>query len=149
MHQLSTPEELSMPRPPVLLIAASAALLSACGSSVPTTATVTTIDRLCTIIEQRMPEDPEVRRLTKDRPVQSSRKGDCNEVEEWVEVKRTKSKRVEGEAEIHFVYVGPDGKQRQGSLTYTGADDEFYEVKSGDSLPIRVAEDDPTRVYRS
>ncbi len=137
-----------MPRLFVLLATAPAALLTACSGGVPTTATVTTIDRTCTIIEQSMPEDPEVRQLTKDRPVQSSRKGDCNEVEEWAEVKRTRSKRVEGEAEIHFLYAGPDGQQRQGSLTYSGADDEFYEIKAGDSLPIRVAKDDPSRVYR-
>lgn len=137
-----------MPRFRLLLAAAPAALLGACSSGVPTTAMVTTIDRSCTIVEQRMPEDPDLAARTQGRPIQSTRKGDCHEVEEWAEVKRTKSKRVEGEAEIHFVYTGPDGKQRNGSLRFTGADDEFYDISAGDSLPIRVAEDDPERVWR-
>lgn len=137
-----------MPRFHLCLGLAPAALLAACSGGVPTTATVTTIDRSCTIIEQTMSEDPEVRARTRDRPIQSTRKGDCDEVEEWAEVKRTKSKRVEGEAEIHFVYTGPDGKQHNGSLRFTGADDEFYDLKSGDPIRIRVAEDDPSRVWR-
>lgn len=137
-----------MPRFHLCLGLMPAALLAACSSGVPTTATVTTIDRSCTIIEQTMPEDPEIRARTKDRPIQSTRKGDCNEVEEWAEVKRTKSKRVEGEAEIHFVYAGPDGKQHSGSFRFTGADDEFYDLKAGDPISVRVAKDDPKRVWR-
>lgn len=132
-----------------LFLLAAPLLLSACGSSkVPVMATVTTIDRVCTIIEERMNEDEDTQKLTRDRKIQTQRKGDCNEVEEWAEVKRSRSKDVDGTAEIHFVYKGPDGKQHSGSLNYTGRDDEFYEVKAGDSLPIRVAADDPTRVWR-
>jgi hypothetical protein len=137
-----------VPRFHLLFLAAPAALLGACSSGVPTTATVTTIDRSCVIIEERMPDDPELMAKTKGRPVQTSRKGDCNEVEEWAEVKRNRSKQVDGEAEIHFLYTASDGKQREGSLRFTGRDDEFYELKAGDPINIRVAEDDPTRVWR-
>ncbi|MCW3796522.1 hypothetical protein OMW55_01685 [Sphingomonas sp. BN140010] len=112
------------------------------------TATVTTIDRVCTIIETRPSDDPEISKLTKGRPVQTSRQGDCNEVDEWAEVKRKRSKSVEGKADIHFLYQGPDGREHSGTLSYTGRDDEFYEVKAGDNLLIRVAEDDPNRVLR-
>jgi len=124
-------------------------IVGGCSSGVPVTATVTTIDRVCTIIETRSSDDPEVSKLTKGRPVQTSRQGDCNEVEEWAEVKRKRSKSVDGKADIHFLYQGPDGHEHSGTLSYTGRDDEFYQVKAGDNLPIRVAEDDPTKVWRS
>ena len=137
-----------MPRFSLFVLAAPAALLSACSSGVPATATITSIERSCTIVEQAMPEDPEVAARTKGRPIQSERKGRCDEVEEWAEVKRTKSKKIEGEATIHFAYAGPDGRQHSGSFHVTGGDDDFYDLSLGDPVEIKFAKDDPSRAWR-
>lgn len=122
--------------------------LAACSSGVPTVAHVTTIDRRCTIIEQSYKKDYTGEKVAGfDKEVRRYQ-GDCNEIDNWEQVKRKRNGILDGSADVHFVYTGPDGKQRNGTLTYTGRDDEFYELKAGDPMNIRVAEDDPSRVWR-
>jgi hypothetical protein len=133
----------------MLLAALPAVLLGACSKGVPATATITSIERTCTIVERSLPDDPEVAARAKGRMIQSERKGRCDEVDEWAEVKQSKSKKIEGEATIHFAYAGPDGKQHVGSFEVTGADDAFYALSLGDSLPIEFDEDQPERNWRA
>lgn len=137
-----------MPRFHLGLGLAPAALLAACSSGIPTTATVTTIDRSCTIIEKSYKRDFDGEKVPGSEEEVRRYKGDCNEIDDWEEVKRKRSKSIDGSADINFVFVGPDGKQHNGTLTFTGRDAEFYDLKAGDPIRIKVAKDDPKRVWR-
>jgi hypothetical protein len=123
-------------------------LLAGCSGGVPTTATVTTIDRSCTIIEKSYKQGLDGEKVAGTEEEVRRYKGDCNEIDDWEEVKAKRSKSIDGSADINFVYTGPDGKQHNGTLTFDGRDDEFYDLKAGDPMPIKVAEDDPKRYWR-
>lgn len=123
-------------------------LLSGCSSGVPTVATITTIDRTCTIIEKAFERDLTGEKVEGSEKEVRRYKGDCNEIDDWDTVKSERSQMVDGSADINFLYQGPDGKQHNGTLTFTGQDEEFYDLKAGDPLNIRVAEDDPARFWR-
>jgi hypothetical protein len=138
-----------LPRHHLCLGFAPALLLAACGSgNVATTATVTTIDRTCAIIERTRITDMDGKEVPGSSQDVRHYKGDCNEIDDWDKVKKARSRKVDGSADVHFVYLGPDGKQHNGTFTFTGRDEEFYDLKSGDELKIRVAKDDPTEVWR-
>ena len=50
---------------------------------------------------------------------------------------------IDGTADVAFYYTAPqDGSFHTGSFHYGGRDDQFYLLKAGDPLPIRVAKDD-------
>lgn len=125
-----------MPRFHLCIGLAPTALLAACSSSVPTTATVTTIDRSCTIIETSFTRGPDGEKLEGTQEEVRRYKVDCNEIDDLDEVKRKRSKSVDGTADINFVYTGPHGKQHNGTLTFTGRDGEFYDLKAGEPLRI-------------
>lgn len=126
-------------------------LLAACGSGyVPTTATVETIDRQCTIVTSKRTEVPTgVEGETRTREVETgSHKGDCKSVEEWSEVRSSRKRDIDGEAEVHVVYTSPiDGKQQRGTLHFDGRDDQFYSLRSGDTVKITVSKSDPTKIF--
>ena len=123
-----------------------------CGSSgLPAKATVMTIDHECTIIEsERKPiDDPRGSGVKLDAQTNKILKGECKSVDEWQEVRKKRSKKVDGKAAVHVEYQAPqDGSYRTGTLNFTGRDDEFYELKAGDTIDILVAEDDPARIRK-
>lgn len=127
------------------------AALAGCASGVPTEATVATIDHTCEIIEKvsRQVKDPRGGGGTIEATEQSTRKGECKSVGEWKEVRSKRDKLVEGTADVHVTYRAPDGSFQTGTVTYTGRDDEFYELKAGDPLPIMVDAEDPTRIWKA
>ena len=126
--------------------------LASCGSSgLPAKATVMTIDHECTIIEsERKPiDDPRGSGVKLDAQTNKILKGECKSVDEWQEVRKKRSKKVDGTAAVHVEYQAPqDGSYRTGTLNFTGRDDEFYELKAGDTVDILVAEDDPDRIRK-
>lgn len=126
--------------------------VTSCGpSGTPATATVTTIDRVCTIIEKRTREIPDPRHEgeTISADEESSHQGDCGEAAEWQKVRTKRTKTVDGTATVHVLYTRADGKTGAGSLTFDGTDDEFYEMKSGDTFNVLVDEADPSKVYKA
>jgi len=129
----------------------AAIALAGCGSAIPAEATVTTIDRTCTIISSEKSEVPipgsnETRKVT--TKVEQSQ-GECKSVEEWDEVREKRTKDIDGTAVVHVEYTAPnDGKVHQSSLTFTGRDDEFYKLRAGDRIPIKISKGDPERIRR-
>ena len=125
------------------------ALLAGCGvEGLPATATVTTIDRKCEIIEsiRHQIDDPRGSGVKLDAQELKSKTGDCKSVEEWAEVRSKRTKMVEGTAAIHVDYQAPqDGSWHSATLKFTGRDDEFYELNAGDS----VAKNDPTKIRKA
>lgn len=118
-----------------LMMAASLAGYVGKMNSVAAKATVVTIDRLCTFIAQ---DD------TKSRTEE-----DCNNTPEFRTLADSgkHSRRIDGKAVIHVVYPSPtDGSTQAGDLHFTGRDDEFYDLKAGDTVPIRVNKDDVTKI---
>ena len=142
---------LAVRRPLALMITGSALLLGGCASGVPTEATVSTIDHTCEIVERvsREIEDPRGGGGTIEAAEQTTRKGECKSVGEWKEVRAKRNKLVEGTADVHVSYRAPDGSYQTGTLTYTGRDDEFYELKAGDTLPIKVDPENPKRIWKA
>ncbi|WP_205481277.1 hypothetical protein [Sphingomonas arenae] len=142
-----------MPSRPILAatLIALAATLAGCANGVPTEATVATIDHTCEIIEKvsREVKDPRGGGGTIEATEQSSRKGECKSVGEWKEVRSKRNKQVEGTADVHVTYRAPDGSFQTGTVTYTGRDDEFYELKAGDPLKIMVDAEDPKRIWKA
>ena len=132
-------------------IASAGALLAGCGGpGLPAKATVTLIDRKCEIIEtiKNQEIDPRGKPIKVQMEVNHST-GECKSVDEWEEVRKKKSKRVDGTAAVHVSYQAPqDGSFQTGTLKFTGRDDEFYELKAGDTIDILVAEDDPKRIRK-
>jgi hypothetical protein len=126
--------------------------LGGCGASgVPATATVTTIDRLCTIVETTTHDidDPRANGRTVPASEQRTYKDDCKLVSEWDKVRTKRTKTVDGEAKVHVNYTRKDGKSGSATLTFDGRDDEFYDLKAGDSFDVLVDEQDPTRVRKA
>lgn len=133
-------------------ILACSAMLAGCGASgVRTEATVATIDHTCEIIESvtREVKDPRGGGGTIQAAEMSSKKGECKSVGEWKEVRAKRSKNVDGTADVHVTYTAPDGSFQSGTVTFTGRDDEFYELKAGDRLDIKVDPQDPTRIWKA
>jgi hypothetical protein len=53
---------------------------------------------------------------------------------------------INGDAVVSIMYTAPqDGSFQSGRLNFTGHDDQFYELKAGDRIPIRVDRKDPAR----
>jgi hypothetical protein len=135
-----------------ILVLPLLAVVGGCGSAgLPAKATVMTIDHECTIIEtERRPiDDPRGTGVKLDAQETRTSKGECKSVDEWQEVRKKRSKRVDGTAAVHVEYQAPqDGSFRTATLNFTGRDDEFYELKAGDTIDILVAEDDPARIRK-
>lgn len=123
--------------------------LAGCSPGISAQATVTTIDRTCTIVTTEksqvpIPGSSETREVT-SKVGQS--KGECKSVEEWEEVRKKRNKDVDGVAVVHVEYRAPqDGKLHQGTLEFDGRDDEFYQLRAGDPIEVRVSKDDPDRI---
>ncbi|MEO7364923.1 MAG: hypothetical protein ABIW03_01230 [Sphingomicrobium sp.] len=136
----------------VLALIPSGALLAGCSAGgLPAKATVTTIDRKCEIIESitREVDDPRAPGHKLKAHEMNSSTGACDSVEEWAEVRAKRTKKVAGTADIHVTYQAPqDGSYHDATLTFTGRDDEFYDLRAGDSVNIVVAKNDPARVRK-
>ena len=137
----------------VLLVAPSWLTLSGCSvGGLPAKATVTTIDRTCEIIETitRQVDDPRAPGHKLEAQEHNSTTGDCSSVEEWAEVRHAHTKKVVGTADVHVDYQAPqDGSYHSATLSFTGRDDEFYDLRAGDSVDILVAKDDPARIHKA
>lgn len=137
----------------LMALGPAGALLAGCGvEGLPATATVTTIDRKCEIIEsiRREVADPRYSGVKLQAQEMKSRTGDCKSVEEWAEVRSKRTKMVEGTAAIHVDYQAPqDGSYHSATLNFTGRDDEFYQLNAGDSIAILVAKNDPTKIRKA
>lgn len=135
----------------ILPLLALGASLASCGNGVRTTATVSTIDHTCEIIESttRQVDDPRGSGAKIEAKEMKSKTGECKSVAEWKEVRAKRNKLVEGTADVHVSYRAPDGSYQTGTLTYTGGDDEFYELKAGDTLPIKVDPENPKRIWKA
>ena len=135
----------------LLMVAPAALLLGGCGApGTPAMATVTLIDRKCEIIETidtQVDEGDGVKLKSREM---NSKTGECKSVEEWDEVREKRKKDVKGTAEVHVEYQAPqDGSYRQGTLTFTGRDEEFYDLNAGDSIKVIVANDDPAKIRKA
>ena len=131
---------------------AGGALLAGCGvETVAAKATVSTIDRTCEIIETttRQVDDPRTKGAKLDAAEMESKTGDCKSVAEWDEVRTKRTKKVQGTALVHVDYVAPDGSAHSSTLEFDGRDDEFYELRAGDEIDIRIAKSDPTRIRKA
>lgn len=137
----------------ITVLAPAGALLAGCGTpGLPAKATVTTIDRKCDIIEtiEREVDDPRGSGVKLKAHEMNSKTGECKSVEEWAEVRSKRSKAVKGTAAVHVEYQAPqDGSYRQATLTFTGRDDEFYDLNAGDSFDILVAAHDPAKIRKA
>lgn len=137
----------------ILVVVPAGVLLAGCGApGLPAKATVTTIDRMCDIIEtiEREVDDPRGSGVKLKAHEMNSKTGECKSVEEWAEVRKKRTKAVKGTAAVHVEYQAPqDGSYRQATLNFTGRDDEFYELNAGDSVDIIVAADDPKRIRKA
>ena len=129
----------------------AAVSLSGCGGGLPAQATVTTIDRTCVIVETIRSEedDPRVSGHKLRVEQKDTRSGDCKSVGEWEKVRAKRTKDVDGKAVVHVDYKAPtDGSYHSSTLTYTGRDDEFYDLKAGDKVDVLVSRDDPARIRK-
>lgn len=135
-----------------LVLAPASALVTGCGApGLPAKATVTLIDRKCEIIEtiKNQTSDPRGKPIKVQMEVNRST-GECKSVDEWEQLRKKRSKDVEGTATVHVDYQAPqDGSSHSGTLTFTGRDDEFYRLNAGDSIDILVAQDDPAKIRKS
>lgn len=141
-------------RPIAYLSALSfAAFLAGCGApGLPAKATVTLIDRKCEIIEtiKHQVEDPRGNVVKLQAQEMNRKTGECKSVDEWAEVRRKRTKDIQGTATVHVDYQAPqDGATHSGTLNFTGRDDEFYKLNAGDTIDIIVAHDDPARIRKA
>jgi hypothetical protein len=124
--------------------------LAACGQSQPSVAaTVLTIDRMCTIITETRSKvsDPRSPSTTLNASKFDSSRGECKSVGEWDDIRKKRTKAVEGDAVVHLSYVAPnDGQTHLGSVRFDGRDDEFYDLDAGDTVKIYVSPDDPDKI---
>jgi hypothetical protein len=127
-----------------LLIAAAGAALAGCAPNAKrTTATITTIDRNCKIIETAYDENY---KKTDTRVYTDS----CNSIDEWEKVRTKRTKDVAGKAVVHLSYTAPQtGQSQTGELRFDGHDDEFYRLKAGDQIDILVSNTDPSRIRKA
>jgi hypothetical protein len=126
--------------------------LAGCNSGIPAEATVTLIDRTCTIITSEksqvpIPGSSQTREVT--TKIEQS-KGECKSVDEWETIRKKRTKDVDGTAVVHVEYQAPqDGRIHQSTLQFDGRDDEFYDLRAGDHIKIKIAEGDPERIRRA
>jgi hypothetical protein len=126
-----------------LFVAATASLAACVPNAKRTTATVTTIDRSCKIIETAYDGDY---KMKGSRTYTDS----CNSIDEWDKVRSKRSKNVEGKAVVHLSYMAPQtGQSLTGELKFDGHDDEFYRLKAGDEVQILVSDADPARIQKA
>ena len=105
-------------------------------------ASVVMIDRLCDMTETTTETDG----TTIARGMRDS----CSTVDEWETVREKRTKTVSGTATVHVSYIAPqDGSQQTAELTFSGRDDEFYELNAGDEIDVLVSNDDPSRIRKS
>ena len=139
--------------PGLCSIVALAGALTACApQSLPAKATVSMVDRKCKIIESttRQVDDPRAAGHKIEAQEMRSLTDDCSTVEEWAEVRAKRTRKVQGTAVFHVDYQAPqDGSFHSATLTFTGRDDEFYELGAGDSIDILVAKNDPTKIRKA
>jgi hypothetical protein len=105
----------------------------------PAKATVFLVDRECRF-------DREYEGGKKETVTQS-----CNATDEFKTIaKAPDGKRkmdVDGKAVVKVSYNAPqDGSYQTSQLRFDGRDDEFYELKAGDQIDIRVSKDDPAMI---
>jgi hypothetical protein len=109
----------------------------------PATATITTIDRNCDIIETSYDADYK-------RKSSRTYRDTCNSIDDWEKVKEKRDKDISGKAVVHVSYNAPqNGQSQMGELTFTGRDDEFYKLKAGDEIKILVSNSDPTKIRKA
>ena len=109
----------------------------------PATATITTIDRNCDIVETSYDGDYKRKssRIYRDR---------CNTIDEWDKVRAKRDKDVSGKAVVHLSYTAPqNGSSQMADLVFDGHDDEFYRLKAGDEVKILVSNSDPTKIRKA
>jgi hypothetical protein len=137
----------------ILPLLPASALLAGCSvGGLPAKATVTTIDRKCEIIEtiKHEVDDPRAPGRKVMAQEMNTMTGECDSVEEWAEVKSKRSKKVVGTADVHVAYQAPqDGSYQNATLSFTGRDDEFYDLRAGDSVDILVAKDNPAKIRKA
>jgi hypothetical protein len=137
----------------ILSLLPAGALLAGCSAGgLPAKARVTTIDRKCEIIETitREVDDPRTSGHKLKAQEMNSSTGECDSVEEWAEVRAKHTKKVAGTADVHVAYQAPqDGSYHNATLFFTGRDDEFYDLRAGDSVDILVAKDDPGKIRKA
>jgi hypothetical protein len=72
---------------------------------------------------------------------------DCNATDEFEQVKKNRSKVVDGTAVVKVSYTAPqDNSYQTSELKFTGRDDQFYKLKAGDTVSILVHNEDRTRI---
>jgi hypothetical protein len=127
-----------------MVAAAVGAALAGCAPNAKKAmATITTIDRNCTIIETEYDADYK-------KKSSRSYTGACNSIDEWDRVREKRNKDVAGSAVVHLAYTAPQtGQSETGELKFDGHDDEFYQLKAGDEIAILVSDADPTRIQKA
>jgi hypothetical protein len=109
----------------------------------PATASVSYIDRKCTIV--RTTYDENYKATDKQTFTDS-----CNSIDEWSKVREKRNKTVDGTAVVHLSYTAPqNGQPETAELNYDGRDDEFYQLKAGDQINILVSNSDPTKIKKA
>jgi hypothetical protein len=104
-------------------------------------ATIVTIDRTCDFTETATDADGK----TTSRSITDS----CSSTDEFATIREKRNKRISGKAVFQVSYTAPqDGSYRTSTLKFTGRDDEFYELKSGDEIDVLVSKDDPTKIIK-
>ena len=127
----------------VVLVGVAVSIGGSADTWQPVTATISTIDRKCQIIETKYDADYKAKES-------STHTGDCNSVEEWEKVKTKHDKRIVGNAVVHLDYTAPqNGQEQMGELRFTPQDDEFFDLKSGDQVKILVSKTDPAKIRKA
>ena len=107
----------------------------------PATATVFLVDRECRY--NREYEGGKREMITQS----------CNATDEFKSIaKAPDGKRkmdADGKAVVKVTYNAPqDGSYQTSQLRFDGRDDEFYKLKAGDQIDIRVSNDDPAKIIK-
>lgn len=109
----------------------------------PASATISTIDRNCQIVETTY--DSDYKRKSARVYTDS-----CNSIDDWEKVRANHAKKIEGKAVVHLSYTAPQtGQPMMGELVYTGRDEEFYALKAGDEVKILVSNSDPASITKA
>lgn len=109
----------------------------------PAKASVFLIDRKCDIIETVTSPD--------GHKSSSTYEGACKSVDDaWDDAKEKHDKKISGRATVKVTYTAPkDGSSQTAELHFTARDDEFYDLKAGDTINILVRNDDPTQITKA
>ena len=126
-----------------ITVAGCAALAGCAPNAKKATATITTIDRECQIVETAY--DATFKK--KDSRIYTDR---CNSIDEWDKVRSKRTRDVAGTAVVHLSYTAPQtGESKTAELKFDGHDDEFYRLRAGDQIDILVSDSDPTRIQKA